>query len=115
MNKTKTIITSTAGIAAVLALAGCGSNPPTEIKVELEDGRYASCIAVHDDAGDIEELICDWPDDYTPPKGRRRSELARQGEPSSRDTSGCRRSRLREVRVLLGRPGEIHASREVLH
>ena len=66
----KIIITATAGFATVLALTACGSNnPPTEVKVELEDGQYASCIAVHDDAGDIEELMCNWPDDYAPSEG----------------------------------------------
>lgn len=63
MKKTATAVI---GAGLVATLAACGSNPPTEVKVPLEDGRYASCIVVYDDTDAIEEMICDWPEDYTP-------------------------------------------------
>lgn len=62
----KKILTSAlAGAAAVIVLSGCAEqDPPKELQVELEDGRKASCIVVEDsETGDVEEMVCNWPDD----------------------------------------------------
>lgn len=59
----------TTGAVAVAVMSGCNVGPEIkEIPVKLQDGRYASCIVTTGGQEDvIEEITCDWPEDYTHP------------------------------------------------
>lgn len=65
--KTRTVtgtIAAVAGTAAILLLTGCATQEdPEAIEVKLKDGRTASCVVVKDDAGAIDDIVCEFPDE----------------------------------------------------